>query len=169
MNADKAAADKAAADKAAADKAAADKATADKAAADKAAADKAAADKAAADKAAAKKPTSKLFRNPIKSDETVLGEIIISKRTKQSIPLQQDTNQEIIENIFNLVDSNNNDILEKEELMYSYIESFLARKNQNLVYDLNEDGIVDAKDSLTMYRLYSSLIPGLRLQFEIVE
>ncbi|MDA0772106.1 MAG: hypothetical protein O3C63_04095 [Cyanobacteria bacterium] len=98
----------------------------------------------------------------------VLEEIIAAKRTGNELALQENTNQLIIEAMFDLVDHNHNNILEQAEILSTHTAVMRARRNQDLRYDINKDGIVGREDSATIYNLYKNQRNGIPGRFQIV-
>ncbi|MDA1021516.1 MAG: hypothetical protein O2962_08240, partial [Cyanobacteria bacterium] len=117
------------------------------------------------------KPTkpSPVLENPAKSDKQLLEELLVAHRSSSTKAKEANTNHKVIEDILDVVDTDGNGILEKANLLDSYLETQVARNSQDLRYDFNQDGVVDKLDSTIMRSIYAQYVDGIRGDFKLVK
>lgn len=114
--------------------------------------------------------TSPVINNPTKEDRVMIKDLLDDRKNNSGpSAAEAGTNHQVIKDILDVLDEDNNGILEKANLLNSYLETQVARNSQDLKYDFNKDGVVDRQDSTIMRSIYAQHIDGIRGDFKLVK
>ncbi|MDA0773121.1 MAG: S8 family serine peptidase [Cyanobacteria bacterium] len=113
---------------------------------------------------------SPVINNPTKEDKETIKDLLDDRKNNSGpSAAEAGTNQQIIKDILDVVDEDNNGVLEKANLLDSYLKTQVAKNSQDLRYDFNQDGVVDKLDSTIMRSIYAQYVDGIRGDFKLVK